>query len=306
MQKIVECVPNFSEGRNTETINAIADAISNTPGCKLLDVDPGKSTNRTVYTFVGDPDSVVKGAFNAAAVAKDLIDMTKHSGEHPRMGAMDVCPFVPVSNVTMEECVECSKQFAYKAANELGLSFYLYEEASQRDYRKRLPDVRKGEYEAMVDKVTQEYWEPDYWSGKYDPKWGSNSKQVPDFFLIAYNINVLAPYNQAHRIALNLREAGRGPEEPGRLKETKGMGWQVDEYGMAQITMNLNNYKVTAPHTAFEEAKKDATELGVALAGSELIGLIPLEAMLMAAEYYMEKGRSFHLGRRAKNKIGHR
>lgn len=288
MSKIVECVPNFSEGRDPKIIEAIAEAIRNTDGCKLLDVDPGKSTNRTVYTFVGDPDSVVEGAFNAAAVAKELIDMRTQKGEHPRMGAMDVCPFVPVANVTMEECVECSKKFAEKASKELGLAFYLYEEASTKDYRKKLPDIRKGEYEAMAKKVKEDGWEPDYWSGEFDPKWGVTATGAR-FFLIAYNINVLAPYNQAHRIALNLREAGRGPEEPGRLKETKGMGWHVDEYGMAQITMNLNNYKVTPPHVAFEEAKKDATELGIALSGSELVGLIPLEAMLMAADYYIEK-----------------
>jgi glutamate formiminotransferase len=291
-KKIIECVPNFSEGRNQETIDAIADAIRKTNGCSLLDVDAGASTNRTVYTFVGDEKAVVNGAFNAAAVAKDLIDMRTQTGEHPRMGAMDVCPFVPVANVTTEECVECSKQFAERAAKELGLAFYLYEEASERDYRKRLPDIRKGEYEAMAEKVTRDGWEPDYWSGEFDPKWGVTATGSR-FFLIAYNINVLAPHNQAHRIALNLREAGRGEGKEGRLKETKGMGWYVDEYGMAQITMNLNNYKVTPMHLAFEEAKKDASELGISLAGSELVGLIPLEAMLMAAEYYIERDGLF-------------
>jgi len=291
-KKIIECVPNFSEGRNQETIKAIADAIRETEGCTLLDVDPGASTNRTVYTFVGDPEAVVNGAFNAVAVAKDLIDMRTQKGEHPRMGAMDVCPFVPVANVTTEDCVECSKLFAERATKELGLTFYLYEEASTRDYRKHLPDIRKGEYEAMAEKVTKEGWKPDYWSGEFDPKWGVTATGSR-FFLIAYNINVLAPHNQAHRIALNLREAGRGEGKEGRLKETKGMGWYVDEYGMAQITMNLNNYKVTPMHVAFEEAKKDADELGISLAGSELVGLIPLEAMMMAADFYIERDGLF-------------
>lgn len=302
MKKIIECVPNFSEGRNQNTINAIAEAIRNTEGCSLLDVDPGVSTNRTVYTFVGNENAVVQGAFNAAKVAKELIDMRTQKGEHPRMGAMDVCPFVPVSNATMEDCIECSKQFAKKASEELGLSFYLYEESSNKDYRKRLPDIRKGEYEAMEDKVKLEGWEPDYWSGEFDPKWGVTATGAR-FFLIAYNINVLAPYNQAHRIALNLREAGRGDGKAGRLKETKGMGWHVDEYNMAQITMNLNNYKVTPPHIAFEEAKKDATELNIALSGSELIGLIPLEAMLMAADYYIKKEGLFIIDEDRKIKL---
>ena len=200
-KKIIECVPNFSEGRNKETIEAIADAIRKTEGCSLLDVDAGASTNRTVYTFVGDEIAVVNGAFNAAAVAKDLIDMRTQRGEHPRMGAMDVCPFVPVANVTTEDCVECSKQFAERAARELGLAFYLYEEASTRDYRKKLPDIRKGEYEVMAEKVTRDGWEPDYWSGSFDPKWGVTATGSR-FFLIAYNINVLAPYNQAYRILI--------------------------------------------------------------------------------------------------------
>jgi glutamate formiminotransferase/formiminotetrahydrofolate cyclodeaminase len=218
--------------------------------------------------------------------------MQKHKGEHPRMGAMDVCPFIPVKNVTMQECVEISKKFAKRASDELGIDFYLYEEASERAYRKRLPDIREGEYEAMAEKVKKDGWEPDFWSGKFDPKWGVTATGAR-FFLIAYNINVLAPYNQAHRIALNLREQGRGDGEPGRLKEVKALGWHVDEYGMAQISMNLTNYNVTPIHIAFEEAKKDADELNIALAGSEVVGLVPLEAMLQAAEYYIEKENLF-------------
>lgn len=292
MTKIIECVPNFSEGRDKDIIEAIAKAIRDTQGCTLLDVDPGASTNRTVYTFVGDEKSIVEGAFASAKVAKELIDMRTQKGEHPRMGAMDVCPFVPVANVTMEECVEISKAFAKRAAEELGLSMYLYEYSSDRDYRKKLPDIRKGEYEAMSEKVKQEGWEPDYWSGKFDPKWGCTATGARKF-LIAYNINVLGVWNQAHRIALNLREAGRGDGEPGKLKATKGLGWHVDEYNMAQISMNLNDYHITPMHIAYEEANIEAKELNIGLAGSEIVGLVPLEAMLMAADYYIKKENLF-------------
>lgn len=302
MQKIIECVPNFSEGRNKETIEAIAQAIRDTEACRLLDVDPGYSTNRTVYTFVGDEDSIIEGALNAARVAKKLIDMTKHSGEHPRMGAMDVCPFIPVKNVTMEECVEISKKFAKRASEELGIAFYLYEEASQTDYRKKLPDIRSGEYEAMAEKVKKDGWEPDFWSGTFDPKWGVTATGAR-FFLVAYNINVLAPYNQAHRIALDLREAGRGDGDEGKLKDVKALGWHVEEYGMAQISMNLNNYNVTPIHVAFEEAKKCAEELNVGLAGSEIVGLVPLEPILMAAEYYIQKENLFIIDEAQKIKL---
>lgn len=292
MTKIIECVPNFSEGKNKETIEAIANAIRNTDGCTLLDVDPGATTNRTVYTFVGDEKSIIEGALASAKVAKELIDMRKQNGEHPRMGALDVCPFVPVANVTMEECVEISKKFAERASKELGLTIYLYEYSSERDYRKKLPDIRKGEYESMAEKVKQSGWEPDYWSGNYDPKWGCTATGARKF-LIAYNINVLGTWNQAHRIALNLREAGRGDGEQGRLKETKALGWHVEEYNMAQISMNLNDYHITPMHIAYEEAKKDAIEMNLGLAGSEIVGLVPLGAMLMAADYYMKKENLF-------------
>lgn len=302
MNQIIECVPNFSEGKNQETIDAIAEAISNTEGCKLLDVDPGKSTNRTVYTFVGDKKSVVEGALAAARVARERINMRNQKGEHPRMGAMDVCPFIPVSNATMEDCIDCAKDFAERVSKELGVSIYLYEEASKSDYRKKLPDIRNGEYEAMSKKVFMEGWEPDYWSGEYVPEWGCTAVGAR-FFLIAYNINVLAPYNQAHRIALNLREAGRGDGQEGRLKETKALGWHVEEYNMAQISMNLNNYRVTPLHIAFEEAKKDAKNLNISLAGSEIVGLVPLESLLMAADYYIEKENLFIIDEDQKIKL---
>ncbi len=292
MRNIVECVPNFSEGRNKETIEAIARAIKDTPGCSLLDVDPGASTNRTVYTFVGDPESVIEGALASARVAKELIDMSKHTGEHPRFGAMDVCPFIPVAGVTMQDCVTVSEEFARRAAEELGVPFYLYEHAAKAEYRRKLPDVRQGEYEGLAQRLKDPKWKPDFGPAEFVPGWGATATGAR-MFLIAYNVNILGTPNQAHRIALNLREAGRGPDEPGRLKDVKGMGWFVDEYNMAQVTVNLNNYKVTAIHTLFEEVKKDAAELNVGVAGSEIVGLVPLESILMAADYYIKKENLF-------------
>lgn len=294
MKKIVECVPNFSEGRNSETINAISDAIANTRGCRLLDADPGKSTNRTVYTFVGDPEAVIEGALNAARVAREKIDMRSHTGDHHRMGAMDVCPFIPVANVTMEECVDISKEFGRRAAEELGIPIYLYEESSTREYRKKLPQIREGQYEGIKDRITTKEWKPDFGPAEFVPQWGATVTGAR-FFLIAYNVNLLSTPNQAHRIALNLREAGRGPDEPGRLNEVKGMGWYVDDYNLAQVTVNLNNYHVTPPHVLFEEVKKDAKELNVAVTGSEIVGVVPLDALLMAADYYIETENLFVL-----------
>jgi glutamate formiminotransferase/formiminotetrahydrofolate cyclodeaminase len=302
MKKIVECVPNFSEGRNEEVIQAIADAIRNTPGCTLLDVDPGKSTNRTVYTFVGAPEHIVDGAINAAKVARKLIDMRHHKGEHPRMGALDVCPFIPVANVTMEECVELAKEFGRRAAEEIGIPVYLYEYAQEKEYRKRLPDIRQGEYEGLKEKIHKPEWKPDFGPAEFIPEWGATVAGAR-FFLIAYNINILGTNNQAHRIALDLREAGRGDGQPGLLKEVKAIGWWVDEYNMAQISINLTNYKVTPPHIAFEEAKRIAQEIKVGVAGSEIVGLIPLEAMLMAADYYIEKENLFIIDEDQKIKL---
>lgn len=302
MKKIVECVPNFSDGQNKEIIEAIAKAIRETDGCTLLDVDPGASTNRTVYTFVGTPEAVVEGALASARVARELIDMRTQTGEHPRMGAMDVCPFVPVANVTMDDCVKCAEEFGRRAAEELGISLFLYEEAAKKDYRRKLPDIRKGEYEAMAEKIKQPEWKPDFGPTEMVPEWGVTATGAR-FFLIAYNINIFGTHNQAHRIALDIREAGRGPDKPGAFKEVKGMGWWVDEYNIAQITMNLNNYKVTAPHEVYEFAAKRAKELNVGLAGSEIVGLIPIEAMLMAADHFIEKENLFVLDEDQKIKL---
>lgn len=294
MNKIIECVPNFSEGRNPETIEAIARAIRDTEGCSLLDVDPGKSTNRTVYTFVGSPEAVIDGALNAARIARARIDMRKHTGEHHRMGAMDVCPFIPVANVSMEECVGVAKEFGRRAAEELKVPFFLYEEAAAEDYRRKLPQVREGQYEGMEEKLKQPEWKPDFGPTEFVPEWGATATGAR-FFLIAYNVNLLSTPNQAHRIALNLREAGRGEDQPGKFKEVKGMGWYVDEYNLSQVTVNLNNYRVTPPHILYEEVKKEAAALNVAVAGSEMVGLVPLEPMLLAAEYYMERENLFIL-----------
>ncbi len=294
MTKLVECVPNFSEGRSKETIEAIAKAIRKTKGCTLLDVDPGASTNRTVYTFVGDPEAVVEGALAAARVARARIDMRTHEGEHPRFGAMDVCPFVPVRNVTMDECVDIARTFAHRLAAELDVPIYLYEAAATEEYRRKLPDIRRGEYEGLARRLADPRWRPDFGPARFDPAWGATATGARNF-LIAYNVNILGTANQAHRIALNLREAGRGEEQPGRLKAVKGMGWYVDEYNLAQVTVNLTDFRVTPIHTLFEEVKNDAARLKVAVAGSEIVGLVPLESILMVAAYYIEKENLFIL-----------
>lgn len=292
MKKIVECVPNFSEGRNEETIAAIGRAIESTSGCTLLDVDAGRSTNRTVYTFVGDPQSVVEGALAAARVAAERIDMRCHSGEHPRFGAMDVCPFIPVAGVTMAECVAIAHEFARKAAEELRVPFYLYEAAAGHDYRRTLPDLRQGEYEGLAARLQDPRWRPDYGPSEFVPRWGITATGARNF-LIAYNVNILGTPNQAHRIALNLREAGRGEEEPGRLQKVKGMGWFVKEYNMSQVTVNLLDFRVTPIHVLFEAVKKEAEALKVGVAGSEIVGLVPLEALIMAADHYIVKEKLF-------------
>ncbi len=299
MRKIIECVPNISEGRDELIINACAEAVRSVESVTLLDVDPGKSTNRTVFTFVGDPDSVVEAAFQFAKTAYELIDMSKHSGAHPRMGAVDVVPFVPVAGVTTEDCVECSKRFGKRVGEELGVPVYLYEEASVNPERKSLSQIRAGEYEGIKDRIFKKEWKPDFGPQEFNAKSGATVTGAR-FFLIAYNVNILGTKEQAHKIALNIREQGRGSEEPGRLKAIKAIGWYVDEYNMAQVSINLDNYKITPPHVVFEECVKDAKELNLAAAGSELVGLIPLEAMLMAAEYYIERENLFILDEKQK------
>jgi glutamate formiminotransferase/formiminotetrahydrofolate cyclodeaminase len=287
MRKIVECVPNISEGRDERIINACAEAVRAVEGVTLLDFDPGKSTNRTVFTFVGDPDAVVEAAFQFTKTAYELIDMTKHSGAHPRMGSVDVCPFVPVAGVTTEDCVECSKKFGKRVGEELGLPVYLYEEASTNPARKALKQIRQGEYEGIKDRIIRPEWKPDFGPQEFNPRFGAMVTGAR-FFLIAYNVNILGTKEQAHRIA---------------LKAIKAIGWYVDEYNMAQVSINLDNYTITPPHIVFEECVKDARELNLAAAGSELVGLIPLEAMLMAAEYYIKKENLFIVDEKQKIRL---
>jgi len=307
MSKLVECVPNFSEGRDRTKIDAIVDAVRKVAGVSVLDVDPGSSTNRTVLTFVGAPDAVVEGALACARKCYELIDMTVQHGEHPRNGALDVVPFVPVANVTMEECAELARIFGKRLADELNVPVFLYEEAQtdpEKSYRKALKQIRSGEYEALKDKFENQAdkWTPDFGPCKFIPRWGATQAGAR-FFLIAYNINVYGTKEQAHKIALNLRESGRGPNKPGRLPMTKAIGWYVEEYGHAQISMNLDNYRVTPIHVAFEEAVKDSQSMGVAIAGSELVGLVPLEAIMMAADYYIQKEHLLIVDERLKVKL---
>lgn len=294
MPKIVECVPNFSEGRDQKVIDAIANAVRDTEGVSLLDVDPGASTNRTVFTFVGSPEYIVEGALNAAKAAFPLIDMTKHKGEHPRMGALDVCPFIPVQDVTVQECVEIAKIFGQRLARTLDIPVFLYGAASEKDYRKTMPQIRSGEYEGLEEKLKLEPWQPDYGPAKFVPSWGGTVTGVRKF-LIAYNINMVATKEQAHRIALNLRSRGRAKDEPGRLREVQGIGWWLAEKNIAQISLNLTDMDLTPMHVAYEEAKKDAEEMNLAVTGSEIVGLVPLQAILDAAHYYMEKDNLFVL-----------
>lgn len=302
MRQLVECVPNFSEGRDRQVIDAIADAVRATPGCTLLDVDPGQSTNRTVYTFVGGRAAVVEGALAAARVARERIDMRRHTGEHPRMGALDVCPFVPVSGVSMEDCVACAHEFGRRAAEELGIPIFLYEEAATQDHRRTLAQIRAGQYEGLAEKLAKPEWKPDYGPAELVPSWGATAAGAR-FFLIAYNVNVLGTKEQAHRIALNVREQGRGAGEPGRLPKVKGIGWWVEEYGLAQVSMNLDDYRVTPPHAAFEACAEEAKKLKLAVAGSELVGLIPLQAILAAADYYVAREGLFILEERQKVRL---
>lgn len=308
--RIVECVPNFSEGRDRSVIDAIAQSLRDCAGVKLLDVDPGESTNRTVITFVGPPEHMVEAAFQAAATAYRLIDMTKHRGEHPRLGAVDVVPFIPVSGVTMEECVELSRQFGRRVAEELGVPVYLYEEAQPREHRRALRDIRSGEYEGLARRIAQPEWQPDFGAAQFHARSGATVTGAR-FFLIAYNVNILGTSNQAHRLALDIREQGRavkGPDgkevqQPGRFKAVKALGWHLEQFDLAQVSINLDNYRVTPLHAVFEAVREGARELNVGVAGSEIVGLVPLEAILMAADYYIGRENLFILDERQKIRL---
>ncbi|XP_072029212.1 formimidoyltransferase-cyclodeaminase-like [Amphiura filiformis] len=303
MARIVECVPNFSEGRNKQIIDAIAAAASNTDGCTLLDVDPGPSTNRTVYTLVGSPEAVVEGALNMAKVAFKLIDMSKHHGEHPRFGALDVCPFIPVSpDITMDDCVMCAKQFGERLAKEINVPVYLYGFAAQEEKRKKLPTIRAGEYEKLADKLKDSEWKPDFGPSEFVPSWGATATGGRKF-LIAYNVNVLGTKEQSHRIALDIREKGRGEGKPGKFKEVQAIGWWLEEANLAQVSINLTDMDQTLVHQVYEECKKQAEAINIAVCGSEIVGLVPLRALLEAAEYYIQKENLFILEEDQKIKL---
>ncbi|MQY60665.1 glutamate formimidoyltransferase [bacterium] len=303
--KLVECVPNFSEGRNREKISAITKEIKSTPQVNLLDVDPGESTNRTVVTFIGSPEGVKEAAFKAIKKAAEVLDMSKHKGAHSRIGATDVCPFVPVSGVTMEDCIQLAHELGERVAKELGIPVYLYEEAAQKPERENLANIRIGEYEGLPEKLKDPEWTPDYGKPVFNPKAGATVIGAREF-LIAYNINLNTRDRRlAHEIALNLRERGRAKRDkdenivrdaegkvtkiPGKFKAVKAVGWYIEDYEIAQISINFINYKITPPHVVFDETIKEAEKLGLRVTGSELVGLIPKEALLMAGRHYLFK-----------------
>jgi len=303
--KLVECVPNFSEGRDTAKIDIITAEISSTEGVTLLDVDPGKDTNRTVVTLVGTPEGAVEAAFKAIAKAAEVIDMSQHQGAHARMGATDVCPFVPVSGLTTDDCVELARQLGKRVGEELGIPVYLYEYAAARPERKNLANVRAGEYEGLAEKLKDPEWKPDFGPVEFKPGPGATVIGVREF-LIAYNVNLNTRNTKiAKELAFSIREKGRlkrGPDrkivrdengkalrEPGRFKECKAVGWYMEDFGRAQVSINLTNFRVTPPHLVFDECSKLAEKLGARVTGSELVGLIPLEAMTTAGRYYLKK-----------------
>lgn len=304
--KIIECVPNFSEGQDEKLIEALSKAIEHTEGVRLLHVDPGKSTNRTVVTFAGNPDAVIEAAFQAIKLASELIDMRFHKGEHPRMGATDVCPLIPISGISMEETVAYSKKLAARVGSELSIPVYLYENSATHPSRKNLADIRSGEYEGLEEKMKNPDWQPDYGPKSFNPKSGATVIGARDF-LIAYNVNLNTKSTKlANEIAFDIRENGRPVKDPqtgkliknqqgeilrtpGTCKSLKAIGWYIDEYGQAQVSMNLTNMLETPLHKAFEECRKSADRLGLVVTGSELVGLVPKKALLDAGVYFMKK-----------------
>ncbi len=296
MQQLIECVPNFSEGIDMNIIRQITDEIEKIEGVRLLNVDPGKATNRTVVTFVGTPQAVVDAAFVAIKKSGELIDMSKHKGEHPRMGATDVCPLIPIANITMEETAKYAQQLAKRVGAEQGLPVYLYEAAQPDKSRNNLSVIRAGEYEGFAKKIVQPEWKPDFGPAVFDAKRGATVIGARDF-LVAYNVNLnTTSTRRANAIAFDVREAGRTVEkdskkinQPGTLKSVKAIGWFIEEYGVAQISMNLTNINITPVHIAFDEVCKKATDRGIRVTGSELVGLIPLKAMTDAGKYFLEK-----------------
>ncbi len=307
-RQLIECVPNFSEGRDPNVIRQITDQVETVEGVRLLNVDPGKATNRTVVTFAGTPAEVVEAAVRAVRKASELIDMRKHHGEHPRFGACDVCPLVPVSNITMEETIEYARTLARRLGEELGLTIYCYENAAFRDERRNLATVRAGEYEGLKDKLAKPEWKPDFGPATFNAKSGATAVGARDF-LVAYNVNLnTTSTRRANAIAFDIRERGRvkttdgtptgkpvldenGQKvwQPGSLKCVKAIGWFIEEYGVAQISINLTNISVTPIHTAFDECCRRAEARGVRVTGSEIVGMVPLRAMLEAGRHYLRK-----------------
>ncbi len=310
-KQLIECVPNISEGRDINKINEIANVVQTIAGVKLLDVDPGNATNRTVITFVGEPQNVIDAAFLLIKKAAELIDMSKQTGEHPRFGATDVCPLVPISGITMEETTKFAHKLGERVGRELGIPGYFYENAAKEEKRKNLANCRSGEYEGLKEKLVNPDWKPDFGPAEFNDsvvKSGVTAISARDF-LIAYNINLnTTSTRRANAIAFDIREAGRVKREgnpatgkkvldkdgnpvkiPGKLKAVKGIGWYIDEYGIAQISYNLTNINITSMHIAFDETCKSAEARGLRVTGSELIGLIPLQAMLDAADYFLIK-----------------
>ena len=325
-KQLIECVPNISEGRDSKIIESIFQTVETVEGVKLLDVDPGKATNRTVITFVGEPEPVIEAAFRLIKKASELIDMRKHSGEHPRFGATDVCPLVPISGISLEETAKYAHKLGERVGKELGIPGYFYETAAKEAKRKNLASCRSGEYEGLANKLTDPNWKPDFGPAAFNEsvaKTGATAISARDF-LIAYNVNLnTTSTRRANAIAFDIREAGRVKREgnpvtgkkvldkngepvriPGKLKAVKGIGWYIEEYGIAQISYNLTNISITSMHQVFDESCKAALKRGIRVTGSELIGLIPLKAMLDAADFYLKKQeRSLGISESEKIKI---
>lgn len=305
MRQIVECVPNFSEGQNQQTIDAISESIRSVNGVKLLSAEPDKDYNRTVVTFIGSAPGVVEAAFRATQKASELIDMRQHKGEHPRMGATDVVPFVPISGVTMANCVQLAREYGERVAKELNIPIYLYEAAARTSQRQNLADIRKGEYEGLPDKLRDPAWKPDFGDAVFNPKSGATVTGARKF-LIAYNVNLNTPDSKmAQEIALRIRESGRQKKDasgavvkdekgqpmkvPGTLKAAKAMGVFLERFKIAQVSINLVDFDITPPHAAFEEVRRQARTFGIDATGSEIVGLTPLAAILMAGRFYADQ-----------------
>src|SRR5437762_293520 len=310
MKKLIECVPNFSEGRDLEVIRQITDAIESVEGVSLLDVDPGASTNRTVVTFVGNPDAAVEAAFRGIRKAGELIDMRRHKGAHPRMGATDVCPFIPVSNVSWKEVIECANRLGKRVGDELDIPVYLYEKAAKDQARSNLSVIRAGEYEGFFEKIKQPEWKPDFGPSVFNEKSGATVIGVRDF-LVAYNVNLnTKSVRRANSVAFDVREQGRVQTEdgtpwgkplldangepvriPGALKHVKAIGWFVKEYGIAQVSMNLTNIEKTPLYLAFDARVEAAAKRGMRVTGSEIVGMVPKKSLVDAGRYFLRKQR---------------